>query len=72
MINYTPETWTVHKTNYCPKNNSRSGYGTKIPTEYTVFDGKLYRRVYAICYGNSASHYVIVKGERLFIQDYRF
>ena len=71
-VNYIPDTWVVHKSNYCPKNNSRTGYGSKIPTEYTVFDGKLTRRIYAICYSNVASHYIIKEKQHLFIPGYMF
>ena len=45
-----------------PRNNSVTGYGKAIPTQYMV---KLdrgprsqWQRVYAICYSNTASHYV--------------
>lgn len=51
-----------------PRNPSVSGYGNRIPTDLllTLATGRE-RRVYAICYSNVASHYINVKGERLFI-----
>ena len=55
-----------------PINRSITGYGSKIPTQYKVqLEGcKLWRRVYCICYSNSGTLYVLVKGKRLFIRDY--
>ena len=41
------------------------GYGNKIPTPYMVrFRGR-FRRVYAACYGNSATLYIGKPGEWL-------
>lgn len=38
---------------------TRTGYGSKLPTEHMVhFEGR-WRRVYAICYSNAASHYIL-------------
>lgn len=71
-LKYILDSWIVTNTCDAPLYYSATGYGSKIPTDYTVFDGKRNRRVYAICYSNCASHYVLVKGEQLFIQDYRF
>jgi len=55
-------------------NRSASGYGSKIPTRYSIAlfnkngtSSERFRRVYAICYGNAASLYIIVNGERHFI-----
>ena len=37
---------------------TQTGYGAKLPTPYMVkWEGK-WRRVYAACYGNAASHYI--------------
>lgn len=50
-----------------PRNNSATGYGSKIPTGYAAFlDGK-WRRVYCISYSNSGSLYVNFKGGRVFL-----
>lgn len=49
------------------------GYGSKIGTDYMIRlkgKGERWRRVYAICYSNSASHYVIIKGERLYCRSF--
>jgi len=41
-----------------------SGYGKQLNTGYMVhYDGRL-RRVYAVCYSNVSSLYVLVKGQR--------
>ena len=72
-IKYIPYNWKLYEnTGKNPVSRSVSGYGSKLPTQFLVFDGRYLRRVYAICWSNCASHYVIVKGERLFIQDARF
>ena len=57
-----------------PRNRSASGYGNKIPCPYLVQVRGVgpYRRVYAICYANAASHYVLIRGERFFLKDYQF
>ena len=39
-----------------------SGYGPKIPTRYKVLCQGRWRRVYAACYGNSSSVYVVING----------
>lgn len=49
-----------------------SGYGSKISTDYMVhFPGepanRLYR-VYCICWSNVGSHYIIRKGEKLYLK----
>jgi hypothetical protein len=50
----------------------KSGYGNKLPTDWRVklSNGRWYN-VYAICYSNSASHYSIVGGEKVFYKDYQ-
>lgn len=50
-----------------------SGYGAKIPTRYRVkvaADTSRWRRVYAACYGNAASVYVIVNGAEHYLDDH--
>lgn len=39
-----------------------SGYGGKLPTSYRLTYAGRNRRVYAMCYGNAASLYVMVGG----------
>lgn len=51
-------------------NRSVTGYGPKIPTRYRVQYLGRSRRVYAMCYGNAASTYIIVNGETQFIELY--
>jgi hypothetical protein len=49
-----------------------SGYGSKLTTRHMVkVEGKrdIWRRVYAICYSNAASFFVIIDGKRVFIRD---
>lgn len=48
---------------------NQSGYGNKISTDYMAHKGNKTYRVYAICHSNVASHYILLKGKRLFIND---
>ena len=51
-----------------PRPRSVSGYGNKLPTDrILVLRDNRERRVYAICWSNVASHYVLVRGERRFL-----
>ena len=44
-----------------------SGYGRKLTTRYKiVYQGRPYR-IYATCCSNVASHYIVVKGQKLFL-----
>jgi hypothetical protein len=54
-----------------PLQRSVTGYGSKLPTPYMAncSDGRA-RRVYAICYSNCASFYIIIKGKRAFLRDH--
>lgn len=50
-----------------------TGYGSKLATEYTISLGKASNRpyrVYAICFSNCASFYILRKGERLFLREW--
>lgn len=54
-----------------PRNRSRSGYGSKIPSSWLLqLDGKRWHRVYVVIWSNAGSPYVIVGGERLFLGSY--
>ena len=72
-MEYIPQDWSISTSTTCPVNKSRSGYGSKLPTSYVVNGGgKKNRRVYAICWSNSATFYVIVKGKPVYIENTRF
>ena len=46
-----------------------TGYGSKLTTRYNVeHNGKLYR-VYASCYGNSGSLYIVTQGKRIYLRN---
>jgi hypothetical protein len=49
-----------------------TGYGGKLTTEYTITLPDMPRpyRVYAICYSNCASFYILRGGKMLFLRDY--
>ena len=74
MVNYLGDikgdTFSVYRTATSPINRSVSGYGSKLPTHYMVKFGKRNYRVYAICYSNAASFYILIGGQRYFMHDY--
>lgn len=49
-----------------------TGYGSKLTTSYmlSVPDSKRVYRVYAICYSNAASFYILRNGTRVFLRDW--
>jgi len=47
---------------------SASGFGSKIPTGYTVRLCGRWRRVYVMQYGNAGSAYVVYQGVRCYLQ----
>ena len=51
----------------CPRSNSRTGYGSKIPTNTVVFIDNKWRRVYCRIYSNIGTCYVLIRGERVII-----
>lgn len=56
----------VYKTHIVPRNNSSTGYGPKVPTQYMLKVGRRLHRVYCMIYSNSGSCYIIKDGKRLF------
>lgn len=54
-----------HTITEAPVNRSRTGYGSKIPTQYMIeYFGRKYR-VYSVCHSNVTREYVIVRGEQI-------
>lgn len=53
---------------------SMTGYGGKISTDYAVqFEGeRRWHRVYATCYSNVASHWIVRGGKQVHLHDYDF
>lgn len=51
-----------------PGHNSATGYGNKLPSQVRLHcaDNRI-RRVYAICYSNVSTAYILYKGERILI-----
>jgi hypothetical protein len=47
-----------------------SGYGRKIPICWKLRIGNVWRRVYAICFSNCATHYVLIKGKPHYLGSY--
>lgn len=51
----------------CPRSNSATGYGSKIPTQYMVYVANKWRRVYCRIYSNIGTCYVLINKERVII-----
>ena len=61
---YEPLQW--HLTG---RQQTATGYGSKLTTPYKVeYNGRLYR-VYCVCYSNSGSHYILPAGQPMYIAD---
>ena len=56
-----------HKQTVTPRNNSASGYGSKIPTSYMIKWENRWRRVYCTIYSNIGTCYAMVKGVRVVV-----
>ena len=48
-------------------NYTASGYGSKIPTQYTIFHDEKWRRVYCCIYSNIGSLYVMQGREKIIV-----
>ena len=44
-----------------------TGYGGKLVTETMIYYEGRWRRVYCMCYSNSGSCYILVKGKTIFV-----
>lgn len=57
-----------------PSRPRGDGYGDKLPTEYQVqLNGStVWRNVWAVCWSNAASLYVITAGNRRYIRESTF
>ena len=53
------------------RNTNAHGYGNKIRCDYMIQinNAARWHRVYAVCFSNVASTYIMTKGEKLFISD---
>jgi len=73
MVNYLGDikgdTFTIWETAATPRNRSASGYGNKLPTHWMVKFGKRTYRVYAICWSNVASYYILISKQAYYLRD---
>lgn len=46
-----------------------TGYGAKIPTRYKVYFSGKWRRVYCRVYSNIGTLYILVAGEKYFVEE---
>lgn len=60
LTNYRPLWWQVQGLT-----KTRTGYGIKIPTSYTVKYQGRERRIYCDTYSNTGHTYIIIKGEKV-------
>lgn len=56
------------KTTDAPRNNSRTGYGKKLPTEKMVLLCGIWRRVYCTIYSNAGSCWVNFEGKQINVE----
>jgi len=47
-----------------------SGYGSRIPTDTMIRYGNVWRRVYVAIYGNAGSAYVMIQGQKAYVESY--
>lgn len=73
MVNYLGDikgdTFTIWETATTPRNRSASGYGNKLPTHWMVRFGKRNYRVYAICWSNVASYYILIGKQAYYLRE---
>lgn len=50
-----------------PFARTATGYGAKLPTRYMLRIGTRWHRLYAMCYGNTSTHYIVKAGEDLIL-----
>ena len=62
--------YNPHNTCGCLPGQNAQGYGSNISTNYMARIGNKLRRVYAICWSNAASHYIILNKQKLFLRGY--
>lgn len=66
------DTSRVTRARWTPRPDTRrrqDGYGSKLPTSLLVqLDGKRWHRVYAICWSNGATCYVLSAGQPLYLE----
>lgn len=63
-------TWLAveHKFADAPKSGkTASGYGAKLPTSHMLRIGNRWRRVYAICYGNASTCFIMLNRMRYIV-----
>lgn len=71
MIKYINQPFKIIITKI-PENKSITGYGSKLPTQYMVLTNNRKYRVYAICFSNCASYYILINKERVYLRDSDF
>lgn len=67
MIDYVEVADVVVEPNHIMRGANQFGYGYKISTCYKVKVGKFWRRVYATCFSNVASHWIIINKQKKFL-----
>ena len=66
-VEYVEEPYEVEDSPCHPYGQTQEGYGSKIATPYKVsfpLGGKRKYRVYATCYSNVASHWIMIEGRK--------
>jgi hypothetical protein len=50
-----------------PHVRSRTGYGSKLPTHHQLRVSSRWHRVYAVCWSNAPTYYILKGGKPLYI-----
>ena len=69
MIDYVEVADVIVESNHIMRGVNQFGYGSKISTCYKVKVENKWRRVYATCFSNVASHWVIINKQKKFLMD---
>jgi hypothetical protein len=59
---YAPLSWQTQG-----RQQTASGFGRRLTTHYKVFIYGRYYRVYATCVFNAVSHWITLKGQRVYV-----
>lgn len=61
---------TAVKRTSAPILRTRTGYGSKLPTDIMLQVNKRWHRVYVMIYSNVGSSYILQKGQRVLLGSY--
>jgi len=71
LHDHYPDATYLHRPYTGRSGYTRSGYGSRLPTDYMVRIGKRLHRIRVMCWSNAGTAYVRVGGRRLIFQQHR-